>query len=206
MKRIGIVGAGGFAREILWLLEDLGLDERVDAFYESDSSWHARDLVGVPVQPLSEFRADRSEAVIAVGNPAVREALVSELPTHTSFPVLVHPSVARSRRVELGEGTLICAGGILTCDILVGRHVHLNLMTTVGHDCRLADFTTTAPAVNISGNCIIGHGAYIGTNACLREGLTIAAGAVIGMGAVVLRDLDGPGVYVGNPARARTIA
>lgn len=203
MKRIGIVGAGGFAREVLWLLEDLGLGDRIDGFYESDAAWRARDVAGLPVHALSAFRPDHQEAVIAIGNPAVREALAAELPDGTSFPTLIHPTVARSRRVEIGEGAVICAGSILTCDIVIGRHVHLNLMTTVGHDCHLADFVTTAPAVNISGNCRIGRSTYIGTNACLREGLGIAPGVVIGMGAVVLRDIETAGVHVGNPARSR---
>lgn len=203
MKRIGIVGAGGFAREVLWLLDDLGLGDRIDGFYESDATWHARDVAGLPVRALSDFRAGVQEAVIAIGSPAVREALAAKLPNGTSFPTLIHPTVACSRRVEIGEGSVICAGSILTCDIVIGRHVHLNLMTTVGHDCELADFVTTAPAVNISGNCRIGRSVYIGTNACLREGLSIAPGAVIGMGAVVLRNVDTAGVYVGNPARSR---
>lgn len=203
MKRIGIVGAGGFAREVLWLLEDLGLGDRIDGFYESDATWRTREVSGLPVRALSEFRPGHQEAVIAIGNPAVREALAAELPEGTSFPTLIHPTVARSRRVEIDEGVVICAGSILTCDIAIGRHVHLNLMTTVGHDCHLADFVTTAPAVNISGNCQIGRSAYIGTNACLREGLSIAPGTVIGMGAVVLRDVEAAGTYVGNPARPR---
>ena len=94
-------------------------------------------------------------------------------------------------------------GCILTCDIQLRAHVHLNLHTTVGHDCVLEDFVTTAPAVNISGRCHLGQCTYIGTNASLREGLRTAPGSVLGMGAVLVSSATEPGVYVGNPARRR---
>ena len=203
MKRIGIVGAGGFAREVLWLLEDLGLSPRVGAFFESDAVWRERDLAGLPVLPLSRLEPGNWEAVIAIGSPQTRSAIRSALPTETSFPTFIHPSVLRSRSVEIGAGTVICAGSILTCDIRIDEHVQLNLATTVGHDTHLHPFVTTAPAVNISGGCDIGQLCYIGTNACLREGLTIAAETVIGMGAVVVSHLREPGVYMGSPAKKR---
>lgn len=203
MKQIAIIGAGGFAREVLWLLTDLGHAARVAAFYESDSIWSEREVTGLPVLPLSRFDAARSEAVVAVGSPRVRQQLVADLPAGTAFPTLIHPSVHRSSRVELGAGAIVCAGSILTCDIQVLEHVHLNLATTVGHDCVLHPFVTTAPAVNISGGCDIGERVYIGTNACLREGLAIAPDATIGMGAVVVSAIAEAGVYVGNPARRR---
>lgn len=203
MKRLAIIGAGGFAREVYWLLEDLGLAGRVDGFYESDAVWQPRRVSGLPVHPLSSFTPGTHEAVLGIGSPAVRARLVGELPADTTYPTLVHPGVQRSRRVEIGNGVVICAGCILTCDIVVGNHVQLNLATTVGHDCRLHEYVTTAPAVNISGGCDIGARSYIGTNASLREGLTIPPDTTIGMGAVLVSSPEEPGIYVGNPAKRR---
>jgi len=65
---------------------------------------------------------------------------------------------------------------------------------------------TLAPRVCINGNAIIEDDVYVGTGAILRQGspekpLRIGKGAVIGMGAVVTKDVA-PGVTViGNPAR-----
>lgn len=201
MKNIGIVGAGGFAREVLWLIEDIGLAGRVRGFFESDDIWKDRSVSGVPVLPLSQFDPSATELAIGIGSPAARRNIVAALPRDTVFPVLVHPSVQRSRRVEIGAGTVICAGSILTCDIRLDEHVQLNLATTVGHDCHLKKFVTTAPSVNISGTCTLGEATYIGTNACLREGLTVPAETVIGMGAVVVSSPAEAGIYVGNPAK-----
>lgn len=201
-RPIAIVGAGGFAREVLWLLADIGVADRVSGFYETDAHWHDREIAGLPVRPASEIDAGWN-AVVAVGDPAGRIGILSALPAGLGFPTFVHPAARIGPRVELGEGTIVCAGSILTCDIGIGRHVHLNIGTTVGHDCIFGDFVTTAPAVNVSGRCALGRAVYIGTNACLREGLHVPESSVIGMGAVLVGQPDGPGTYVGNPARKR---
>lgn len=203
MRKISIFGAGGFAREVLALLADAGKIQNVAAFFESDDVWCARTVAGLDVLPASRFDPIESDMVIAIGNPSARRAVRDSLPAETVFPILLHPSVVCSSTVQLSPGTIICAGGILTCDIVMGQHVHLNLMTTVGHDCRIDDFVTTAPDVSISGNCHVGPYAYLGTKACLREGLTIAAGTTVGMGAVVVASITTAGVYVGNPARLK---
>ncbi|MGH7625559.1 MAG: hypothetical protein ACREOJ_09600 [Gemmatimonadaceae bacterium] len=113
-----------------------------------------------------------------------------------------------SRFVELGEGTIVCAGCILTVNIAIGRHVHLNLDCTIGHDAVLEDFVTLAPGVHVSGCVKIERGAYLGTGAVVINGtqvrpLVVGAGAIVGAGAVVTKNVS-PGVtVVGVPARSR---
>lgn len=201
MKKIAIIGAGGFAREVLWLIADLDLASNVGGFFESDDIWKERTVSDIPVLPVSRLESNGWEAVIAVGSSAARRSIRDSLPSDLHYPTYIHPSVQRSKRIQIGQGTVICAGSILTCDITIEQHVHLNLGTTVGHDCHLGQFVTTAPSVNISGNCTLGELTYIGTNACLREGLHVPAGTTIGMGAVVVSNIDEAGIYVGNPAK-----
>lgn len=47
---------------------------------------------------------------------------------------------------------------------------------------------------------LLGNMCYIGSGAVLREGITICDNVVIGAGAVVVRDIEKPGTYVGVPA------
>lgn len=203
MQKIALYGAGGFAREVLILLEDLGLAARVSAFYESDDFWHERRIAGVPVEPISRFDPAQAEMVLAVGSPQGRRKMRESLPAQTRYPTLVHPDAKVHRSTALGEGSIVCDGCIVTCDIRIGRHVNLDRMTTIGHDSCLGDFVTAAPAVVVSGNCDVGAGTYLGTNSCLREKISIPADSFIGMGAVVVASLAESGVYVGNPARRK---
>jgi sugar O-acyltransferase (sialic acid O-acetyltransferase NeuD family) len=206
MEKICIVGAGGFGREVLCLILDMynfPSEQAKDffCFAETDSVWKKRDVNGIPVISLSEFNSRTHKVVIAIGSPVEREKITQMLPANTRYATVIHPSVVMSKWVEIGEGSVICAGTILTCNIKLGKHTHLNLHTTVGHDCVTGAFFTAAPAVNISGNCSFGKNVYCGTNSSFRESLKIANNVVIGMGAVVLKDITEQGVYVGNPLR-----
>ncbi len=201
MEKISICGAGGFARETLFLLEQLGLAGRVDGFYESDEIWSPRQVSGNAVLPLSRFDASKGAMVIAIGNPAVRQSVYASLPETTRFPTLVHPSVALSRSVEVGAGSVVCAGVIMTCNIHIGAQVHLDRCVTVGHDSVIEDFVTIAPGAVVSGNCRIEAGAYLGAASSIREKLSIGAGATIGMGAIVVKAVPHGETHVGNPAK-----
>ncbi|MEM7137055.1 MAG: acetyltransferase [Myxococcota bacterium] len=200
-ERIAIVGTGGFAREVFCALCDLGRREDVVAFHEPDDNYRKRDLLGVPVRPQSEFDEGKCQAFVGIGNPATRQKVVAELPLRTAFATLVHPSATVSEWVELGPGTIVCAGSILTCQIKLGAHCHVNLNVTVGHDCTFGDYCTVAPGANISGNVVFGDRVDVGTQASFRQGVRVCDDAVIGMGAVVVKDIAQPGTYVGLPAK-----
>lgn len=204
MEKIAVCGAGGFARETLVLLEQLGLAARVDAFYESDPVWNERQVGGLPVLPLSRFEPSRGAMVIAIGSPGVRKAIWGALPVETRFPTLVHPSVSLSRSVNIGTGSIVCAGVVLTCDTLIGSQVQLDRCATVGHDSVIEDCVTLAPGSILSGNCRVERGAYLGAAACIREKLTVGMGAVVGMGAIVVKSVPAGEIHVGNPARRLT--
>lgn len=210
-KKIGIFGAGGFGREVYCCLLDYlkfnhleTLRNNIffivnDADYEKYKTFNYR-ILGVPVIPLYNFDSKEFTLIIAVGDPIIRKKIANNLPQDTEFFTLIHPNAVISEWVNLGIGTIVTAGCILTCDIKVGMHAHFNLCTTVGHDCIIGDFFTTAPGVNISGLCNIGNMVYLGTNACIKQGLKITDNVTIGMGAVVVKDITEPGIYVGNPA------
>jgi len=198
---VAIIGAGNFAREVACILHDQGRGDCIVAFHESDGIYQARELLGVAVQPQSAFDPAKHRAVVGIGNPKVRQKVVGELPAGTVFETLIHPSVVMSQWVDVGAGSVICAGCVLTCQISIGEHCHINLNTTVGHDCTFGDFCTVAPGVNISGNCQFGNRVDVGTQASFREHIHICDDAVIGMAAAVVKDIVQAGTYVGVPAK-----
>jgi len=201
-----IIGAGGFGREVLCLYIDICRQEGrpyegTVIFAEDDAHWQERSVMGIPVQPLSSVQDRPYSFVIAIGDPQARAQVAATMPTSTRWATLVHPSAIGSEWVTTGEGSIICAGAVLTCNISMGRHTHINLNTTIGHDVKAGDFFTTAPGVAVSGNCSLGNQVYIGSNACIREKTTVADQVIIGMGAVVVKNITESGTYVGNPAR-----
>lgn len=205
-KKICILGAGGFGREVLCCLIDAlsGTSSRIEdvaCFMVGDDHFKEQKIMGIQVIPLSQFDPSLYKVVVAIGDPATRKKVVESLPSQTTYTTIVHPSAVISRWVKIGEGSIITAGTILTCNITIGKHAHLNLHSTIGHDCIIGDYFTTAPAANVSGNCHLGDCVYFGTNSSVRQGVKICDNVTIGMGAVVLKDISEAGVYIGNPLK-----
>ncbi len=205
-KKLCIFGTGGFGRETLLNVIDLykgsniGINDLVCFVTETENQQMAK-LLDVEVIPQSKFDPIKYDVVIGIGDPVIRKRVAALLPPTTSFRTIIHPSVIMSRWVNIGMGSIICAGVILTCGIKIGNHAQLNLNSTIGHDCRIGDFFSCSPGVNISGNCIIGDSVFIGTNSSLKEGVEICDNVKVGMGSTVIKDIREPGTYFGNPIK-----
>lgn len=205
-KRYCIYGTGGFGREVLACLTDMYAPtdykiEEIAVFMVADKYYTETKVMGLPVIKESDFSPELYEVVVAIGDPQTRRRVVEGLPKETKFTSIVHPSAVISKWVEVGEGSIITAGTIITCNIKIGRHAHLNLHTTIGHDCIIGNYFTTAPAANISGNCIFEECVYFGTNSSARQGIRVSSNVTIGMGGVVVKNIEEEGVYIGNPLR-----
>jgi sugar O-acyltransferase (sialic acid O-acetyltransferase NeuD family) len=195
--RKAIIGAGGFAREVYW---SLPIIERISTvFFVDDIYWDNSNNL---ILPLSKFNVNIYEVVVAIGNPRDRFDMIQKLPKETKYFTHIHPSVEiLDPNIEVGEGSIICAGCILTTNIKIGKHAHLNLQTTIGHDCEIGDYFTTAPGAKISGNCRIYDCVYIGTNASVKQKISIPSLTTIGMNATVVKNIEESGVYTGTPAK-----
>ena len=195
---IAIYGAGGFAREVHWLAKRLGIPAImvVDSqYYELSDKYDVRKFDDI--DPLLY------DWVVAISDCHQRQRIVERLPADVKWARLVDPAAIVGADVTIGEGSIICAGAVLTANIKLGRHCHVNLNATIGHDTSVGDFCTFAPAVNISGNNTIEDCIYFGTNSCTREKIRIQQNTLIGMGAVVVHTISIAGTYFGNPAKRR---
>lgn len=199
-----IAGVGGAGRETLICLLDYlaaepnGQDHTI-RFMVDDASFKESEIMGYPVITQSSFQPEECEVIIGIGNPTLRKKVSEALPGDTRFATIIHPTAVISDFVEIGEGSVITAGVIITCNIKIGKHAQVNLNSTIGHDCIIGDYFTTAQGVNISGNCEIGNMVFMGANSCIRQGLHITNHVLVGMGGVVIKNLNDPGTYVGNP-------
>ncbi len=188
MKRpLIILGAGGFAREVYsWLDPETHC---CVGFYTNEPK--GPFLSGLQVYgSLDDLRS--MEFVAAVGDPALREKLTEQAQLAglvASVPIM-HKSVVVGCGAEIYRGAILCPNVVVGPDVKIGRGVILNLGVTVGHDSELDEYVTVSPGANISGNVMVGRSAYLGTNSCIREKLRIGEKAIVGMGAVVVKDVE----------------
>jgi sugar O-acyltransferase (sialic acid O-acetyltransferase NeuD family) len=196
MKK-AIIGAGGFGREVY---QSLPIREQIiTSFFVNDEFWCKNNN---NILPLSKLNIEEYEVIVAVGNSLDRKKIVESLPEKTKFFTHIHESVLiMDKNIQIGEGSIICAGSILTTNIKIGKHAHLNLLTTIGHDTIVNGYFTTAPGVKISGNCNIGECVYFGTNSSVREKITICDNVTIGLNSGVVKNINEEGVYGGLPVK-----
>lgn len=206
-KRLYIFGAGGSGREIAWLAKQAWADT-TEIIFLVDQPEHLRDAVnGIPVQRLADSDpTPEARFVVALGDPTLRRKAALACAQAGHLPItLVHPRAEISRWVELGNGTIICAGVIITTNIVIGEHVQINLSCTVSHDVSIGEFSTLSPGVHVSGNVSVGRDVFIGTNACIINGhagtpLVVGDGAFIAAGACVTKPVEAGALVAGVPA------
>jgi sugar O-acyltransferase (sialic acid O-acetyltransferase NeuD family) len=194
MKK-AIIGSGGFGREVKNQILDNNPNEEIFFFVDDE-------FVDKDSKPISSLDINEYEIIVAVGDPKKRKEIINRLPKHTKYFTFIHKSVLiLDKNIFIGEGSIICANTILTTNIKIGKHTHLNLATTIGHDTTIGDFFTTAPGTKISGNCNIGDEVYFGTNSSVREKIKICSNVIIGLNSGVVSNINESGVYVGLPVK-----
>ncbi len=205
-----IVGAGGHGREVLDVVEAinavvptwrvLGFVAITDPTAIGEASRDAFLRRGVAYLGPELGLSVEAWFVVGIGDPAARARIDAQFDASRAA-TLIHPlaSLGPDNRVE--PGCVLAAGARLTTNVMLGRHVHLNINATVSHDCIVGDFVTCAPGSTVCGNVEIGQGAYIGAGATIIQGRRIGAGARVGAGAVVVDDVGDGVTVVGVPAR-----
>lgn len=200
-----IVGAGGFGRECLDIVEALVDDgARLDFVGFVDDTGGDDELLRrrgvVCLGPIADAPVG-VEHVIAIGDGRARRRIADTLAGKGHTPaVLVHPQSTVGSDCRIGEGTIVNTGARATTNITLGRHVQLHANCTVGHDAELDDFVSVYPGATISGSVRLGAGVTVGTGANVLPGVRVGAGGYVGAGAVVTRDVAPGTTVVGVPA------
>jgi acetyltransferase EpsM len=214
MKRIVIVGAGFHGSELYSYLTDLSahdksvefagfVDDREppNALVKAWSLGHIEDL-------HSRLGADANIEygyITAAGDNNLRRELVKRveglrLPNLSPW-TLRYPRAFVGYEVEIGEGTCLAPGVIVTTRTTIGKHCILNVHSSVSHDCVIDDYVNINPGVTVCGNVCIREGSYIGAGATIKDKVSIGEWSVIGAGAVVVRNIPSRVTAVGVPAR-----
>lgn len=206
-ERLLIFGAGGFGREVAWLARNCWGDKVDVCFVVDRSEYLVEEVNGIPVRLLRDCTLMPDiRYVVALGDPNQRRTAVAACESHgLSTTTLVHPRVEASGTTMLGAGSVICAGSILTVNIEIDTHVHINLGCTIGHDTMIGSFSTLAPGVHVSGNVRIGEGVFIGTGTSIINGsaddpLIIGDGAMVAAGSCVTKSVEPGSMVAGVPA------
>jgi len=212
-RLFGVYGASGCGRAIMpvaeMMLRRQGNHSNCELVFVDDAP-QARLVNGRRVLTYAEFvsqQAPPRAVCIAIANSQTRQRLAERcLADRLDSFSIVAPNALVMDDVQIGEGAIIAPFVTLTANIRIGRYFHANLYSYVEHDCVIGDFVTFGPGVHCNGNVVIEDHAYLGAGCVLRQGrpdapLLIGRHAVVGMGAVVTKDVAPGTTVAGNPAR-----
>jgi sugar O-acyltransferase (sialic acid O-acetyltransferase NeuD family) len=211
-RRIVIFGAGGFAREVAWLLREDGRTGEAWDFrgyvvsdLEKLGVHDSKDEVLGDLAWLDRNQREFDAVVIGIGSPLAKRRVVEEVRGRCPdlrWPSIVHPSVQYDReRTTIEEGVVICAGVIATVGVRFRAFAMANLACTVGHEAEIGPYAVMNPTVNVSGGVVLEEEVLVGTGAQILQYVRVGARSSVGAGAVVTKDV-GPGTtVVGIPAK-----
>lgn len=203
MKDVVILGAGGFAQEVLFTIESVNAVKKewncIGFMSEIPTDW-GWNYKGLPILSPDQCKSI-PYAVMGIGDPGLKKRFAQQYHFHT-FPTIIHPTVFFADRVHISDqGVLICAKTILLSSCEVKDFATLNVGIIIGHDAVIKEFATVSPGALIMGNCEVGKSSYIGVGASFREKMKVGEGSVIGANAAVVKNIPEYSMAVGVPAK-----
>lgn len=206
MKKLYILGAGGFGRELLWWIKDIN---RVNPTWEIvgflDDNLQALDGIECDYKVVGTIKDSQpngnEEYALAFGSPELKHKIVDLMKAKgAKFATIIHPTAMLSEFAHYGEGFIMFPNSKLSCNSIVGDFVTL-LATPIGHDTYIGDYSVISGGCNVVRNVKIGKDVFLAAGVCIAQDVVIGDGAYLGLGSVVLKDVPAGATVFGNPAR-----
>jgi len=207
MSGVLVLGSGGHGKVVATIL----LTQHIPllGFLDNNPATWGTTILGLPVfGPIHiypDFAPDG--LVMGIGDNTVRQNVVQRLgqKAHHLWINAIHPNASVSPSVYLGRGIVIAAGAIVDPSSLIHDHVILNTASRVAQDCEIRNFAHIAPGSHLAGGITVGQGVLIGIGAAVTPDHEVGDWAVVGAGALVVRDVPASVTAKGVPARWNTL-
>lgn len=205
-KRIYIIGAGDFGREMeSWLenLPDFKNEYEIKGYLDNDSKSlrnKPTDYEILGTHEEVEFN-ENDYVVIAISNSKVRKRIAESLANRVNFFTYIAPNATIGKFTKIGCGSIICSNCFISTNTVIGDFVIANAGSNIGHDCIIESYCSLMANVDIGGSVILGEGVYIGTKATIIPKKRIFRNITIVPAPMVIRNLNKEGTYFGNPAK-----
>lgn len=206
MKRLMIIGARGFGREIYNLAtecEGYGRDFVV-AGYLDDKSDALDGYEGYPsiLGSVEDCNVGADDVFIcALGDVRYKRKYVQMiLDKGGEFMSLIHPTAYISRNVKMGTGCIVSRNALVSCDVTLGDFVTIQPFSDLGHDARVGNFSHLNTYAFLGGFAEIGEMVTIHTGGKVLPHKKVGNNATVGAGSVVIRNVKEGITVFGMPA------
>lgn len=198
-----IIGCGGFAKDVYCILKRnkinfngfIGIEKTIIKTQEEEHT-------SILEQEILSFNNLDVNFYIGVGSPSILYK-IKEKYSKFNFPNLIDPDSKVLGKINLGNGNIICSNTIFTTDITIGSFNIFNFGCTIGHDASIGDCNVFNPSCCISGNVKIINNNLFGVNSTILEGVSISSNNIVGGSALVTKNIQEMGIYIGVPAKRK---
>lgn len=206
IDRLIVVGAGGFAREVLHWARDAWPDcgGRMAGFLSSEPrpvAPHSHDLavIGDP----ETFVPEPGDAfLLAIGIHGIRRQVAESLEARgATFLTLVHPTAVVASTASIGGGSILCPFSIVSDSARIGRCTLMNYHSSLGHDAITGDFAVLSPYATLGGGAHVGDDVFLGLHASVGPGKRIGARSKVSANSAALANAPADSLVHGVPGR-----
>ena len=180
--RLLVVGAGGHGRSVAEAAQLSGLFTVVG--FLDDALPAGEMALGLPVHgkvaSMASHRGAADQAIVAIGNNAVRERLTQQLAeAGFALATVVHPRASVSPSAVVGEGSAIMAGAIVGTEARLGVGTIVNCGAVVDHHATIEDFGHLGVNASMAGGTVLGRSAWMQAGSALGYGVKVALGETV---------------------------
>ena len=210
-KRLILLGAGDFAREVIWLISEMvaTLDWKLAGLLDDKPEQTASILRSKGfTQPVLGNIVDyvpkpQDYFVCVIASPKLKLAATKRIASRGGrFVNLIHPTAAIGPGSTLGSGIIICRNAVVNANATIADHVHINIATTCGHDAVIGEGCTLSGHCDVTGRAILERGVFLGSHASVTPGVRVGEFAVVGAGSVAFRNVPGGQTMLGVPGKS----
>lgn len=204
-----IVGAKGFAKEVLEIFHQIGKTDNI-VFYDDvnedigDLLFDKYSILKNETQVLEYFKSNGNQFTIGIGNPKLRSRLYKKfINLGGEYISTISPlAMMGNYEINIGAGSNILMNAVFSNSITLGKGCIIYYNVVITHDCELGDFVEISPCAILLGRCKVGSFTHIGANVTILPDVRIGKNVIIGAGSVVTRDIPDNVVAFGSPAKA----
>lgn len=206
LDKLIIIGAGGYAREILAWIDDINkvkMTWDVQGFIDDNPDALKGKKSRVPILgTIKDWKVNSGEKyVLGIANPLIKEKISKDFESRgAEFISVIHPTVKIEESAQYGKGIVLYPGSSLGPDVVVGDFVTI-LSTGLGHDAMVGNYSTISSFCGINGNVKLGERVFVGSHVCIAPSRRIGDDAFLCMGSVVMTNVKKGTKVIGNPAR-----
>lgn len=212
MSKVVIFGTGEFA-EVAAVYLEADSQHQVVAFTADAARIDRPTVLGRPVLPFEALPQthppEYHEVFVAIGfkglNQARAEVFARVKAAGYRCVRYVCSKATQWGHVTVGENSFVFENNVLQPFCSIGDNTILWSGNHIGHHARIGNHCFITSHVVVSGGTQVDDYCFVGVNATLGDHIRVAPRCVIGAGAVVLRDTQEGGAYLGTASELSKI-